>query len=214
MRYSSLPLHWRRIFELEWLSVCEGSKAIAAVITDTDGRIISEGRNLTGECAVPNPAAAHAETEAIRGLDTARYPDKHSYTLHAGLEPCVMCMGTLVMGGIRRVEIAARDDFGGAMHMLDKSAFTRSKNIRVTWLGNELGDVQRGLQTIRELLYNTDRAKLSRMLNDFAVHNGAGVKAARDMVQSGMFTDKKPSQFTAQEVVDEVLRHIEMIKGE
>ncbi len=208
MQYGDLPAHWKRIFELEWQSVCEGSKAIAAVITDADGNIISEGRNMTGERTIPNPSAAHAETEAVRGLDTERFPDKHSYTLHAGLEPCVMCMGTLVMGGIRNVEIAARDDFGGAMHLLGKSDFTRNKNIRVTWLDNELGDVQRALQTIRELLYNTDSAKFSRMLADFAVHNSAGVKAAQDMVGRGMFSDKQPSDYTAEEVTDEALRLI------
>ncbi|MDO4864827.1 MAG: nucleoside deaminase [Ruminococcus sp.] len=208
MEYGKLPDCWKRIFELEWRSVCEGSKAIAAVITDTDGTIISEGRNMTGERTIPNPSAAHAETEAVRGLDTEKFPDKHSYTLHAGLEPCVMCMGTLVMGGIRNVEIAARDDFGGAMHLLGKSTFTKSKNIRVTWLDNELGDVQRALQTIRELLYNTDSAKLSRMLTDFAVYNAAGVKAAQDMVGRGMFTDKTPSDYTSEEVVSEVLRLI------
>ncbi len=214
VRWERLPEHWKRIFGLEWESVCEGSKAIAAVITDTEGNIISEGRNMICESGVPNPATAHAEAEAVRGLDVSRYPDKHSYTLHAGLEPCVMCMGTIVMGGIRNVEIAARDDFGGAMHLLDKSSFTRSKNVRVKWLDNELGDVQRALQTIRELLYNQDREKLGRMLRDFAVHNGAGVRAAQDMVRGGMFTDKKPSDCTAGEVVGEVLRRIETLKGE
>ena len=80
MRYAELPQHWQRIFALEWLSVCKGSKAIAAVITDENGNIISEGRNMTCERTVPNPAAAHAETEAIRNLDTSRFPDKHAYT--------------------------------------------------------------------------------------------------------------------------------------
>ena len=202
MRYAELPQQWQRIFALEWLSVCKGSKAIAAVITDENGNIISEGRNMTCERTVPNPAAAHAETEAIRNLDTARYPDKHAYTLYAGLEPCIMCMGTLVMGGIRRVVIAARDEFGGAMHLIGQSEFAARKGIRVTWLSDGLGDMQRAFQTVRELLYNDDPEKLGRMLRDFSVHNENGVRAAQTLVRSGRIVlpldpDAAPAVFDA-----------------
>ncbi len=114
MRYDELPIWWKRIFELEWESIREGSKAIAAVIVNENGAIISEGRNQISECNVPNPATAHAEAEAIRNLDVSKHPYPKTYTLYAGLEPCIMCMGTLVMGHIRNVVIAARDDYGGA----------------------------------------------------------------------------------------------------
>ncbi|MBQ8108012.1 MAG: nucleoside deaminase [Ruminococcus sp.] len=200
MSFEKLPRHWQRIFELEWLSVINGSKAIAAVITDEQGNIISEGRNMTGEAVVPNPAAAHAETEAIRGLDTSKYPHKHSYTLYAGLEPCIMCMGTLVMGGIRRVVIAARDDFGGAMELIRYSPFASGKNIQITWADNSLGDMQRGFQTIRELIYNEDPVKLGRMLEDFCVHNRTGVDAAKILVESGGFKSSALSGITAAQV--------------
>ena len=43
MRYQELDTYWKRIFELEWISLCEGSKAIAALIVSDDGTIISEG---------------------------------------------------------------------------------------------------------------------------------------------------------------------------
>ena len=36
-------------FELEWISLREGSKTISAVITDEMGKIISEGRNMISE---------------------------------------------------------------------------------------------------------------------------------------------------------------------
>ena len=208
MRFNDLPIHWKRVFELEWSSLCNGSKAIAAVITDADGNIVSEGRNMICEYKVPNPSTLHAETEAVRGLDVSRY-DKHSCTLYAGLEPCIMCMGTIVMGGIRKVEIAARDDFGGAMGLMDKSAFIRRKNMSVTWRDDILGDIQRGMQAVRELLYNTDPDKLTRMLDDFAVHNGAGVEAAKTLVRSGAFTERRPSDYSAEQAVDMLLELIE-----
>ncbi|SEK46201.1 nucleoside deaminase [Ruminococcus albus] len=208
MRFSELPKHWQRIFELEWISLCEGSKAIAAVITDDEENIISEGRNMTGEHNIPNPAAAHAETEAIRALDTEKYPNKWGYTLHAGLEPCVMCMGTLVMGGIRRVEIAARDDFGGAMKLIDMFEFSKNKGIQVTWLDDERGDMQRAFQTLRELYVGTDEEKLGRMMKDFSVYNKSGVDAAVRLWESGILTD--PRKFSAEEIFD---RLADIMKG-
>lgn len=188
MNYSDLPKHWQRIFELEWISVCEGSKAIAAVIADNDGNILSEGRNQISECNVPNPATAHAEAEAIRNLDVSRFPYPKTYTLYAGLEPCIMCMGTLVMGHIRNVEIAARDDFGGAMKLIELSDFARNKGIKVTWREDELGDMQRAFQTIRELLYNTDEGKKQRMLADFSFYNKLGVDAALQLFDENFFS--------------------------
>ena len=208
MKFEKLSLQWKRIFQLEWESLCEGSKAIAAVIADENGNIVSEGRNMISEYVVPNPATAHAETEAIRNLDILKYPDKKKYTLYAGLEPCVMCMGTLVMGGIRKIEIAARDDFGGAMALMEHSDFIRKKGIQVTWLDNELGDMQRAFQTIRELLYNEDKEKLQRMLADFSVHNKTGVKAAKALIDSGIFENKKPADFTAEEIFDKLAKSI------
>lgn len=188
MNYSDLPKHWQRIFELEWISVCEGSKAIAAVIADNAGNILSEGRNQISECNVPNPATSHAEAEAIRNLDVSRFPYPKTYTLYAGLEPCIMCMGTLVMGHIRNVEIAARDDFGGAMKLIELSDFARNKGIKVTWREDELGDMQRAFQTIRELLYNTDEGKKQRMLADFSFYNKLGVDAALQLFDENFFS--------------------------
>jgi len=200
MRYDKLPIPWKRIFELEWQSVCEGSKAIAAVIVNERGEIISEGRNQISECNVPNPATAHAETEAIRNLDISKYPYPKTYTLYAGLEPCVMCMGTLVMGHIRNVVIAARDDYGGAMNLIEYSDFIKRKNITITWLDNELGDMQRAFQTIRELLFNTNEEKKLQMLEDFSVHNKRGVESAIRLMEEGFFLNRGVMEIAVEEV--------------
>jgi len=205
MKYKELPIWWQRIFELEWQSICEGSKAIAAVIVDENGEIVSEGRNQISECTVPNPATAHAEAEAIRNLDVSKYPNPKKYTLYAGLEPCIMCMGTLVMGHIRNVVIAARDDFGGAMNLIDCSKFAKSKGIQITFLDDELGDMQRAFQTIRELLYSPDNDKRKFMLHDFSVYNKVGVIAAKGLVESGYFEGRALTEMSAEEVFDELM---------
>lgn len=206
MQYANLPIVWQRIFELEWEAVCEGSKAIAAVIVNEKGEIISEGRNQISECNVPNPATAHAETEAIRNLDVSKYPYPKTYTLYAGLEPCIMCMGTLVMGHIRNVVIAARDDFGGAMNLINYSRFAKKKGITITWLDNELGDMQRAFQTVRELIYNPDEEKKNQMLKDFSVYNKRGVDAAVRLVEDGFFSNRELKDIVAGEVFDALIK--------
>ncbi len=54
MRYEDLDDIWKSIFELEWESLCNKSKAIASVITDENGNLISTGRNKIGEYTIPN----------------------------------------------------------------------------------------------------------------------------------------------------------------
>ena len=209
MRYQELDTYWKRIFELEWISLCEGSKAIAALIVSDDGTIISEGRNKIGEEGIPNPRVSHAEVEAIRNLDINKYPYVKTYTLYAALEPCPMCMGTMVMGGIRNIVIGAKDNHGGAMNLIEHSDFLRSKNINITWMPQEYGDVQRGFQALKELLYNTDEERLDRMMDDFSVYNKKGVIAAKELLFEGLLKVKTPASYSAEEIFDRLMTIIE-----
>lgn len=206
--FKDLPRPWQRVFELEWESVCRGSRAIAAVITDRSGEIISEARNRTGERLDPNPKTAHAENTAVGAIDTSLHPDLWACTLYAGLEPCLMCMGTIVMGGIRHIEIGAKDSFGGAMKLIDLFDFARAKNIEIVWRDGEFGDIQRGLQALRELLYCTDSSRLDRILADFSELNRPGVEAARAIVSDGTFDHRDLSSFTAEEIYNKLVSYI------
>ena len=207
MRYEDFDDIWKSIFELEWESLCNKSKAIASVITDENGNIISTGRNKIGEYTIPNPRVCHAETEAVRNLDVSIYPNMKQYTLYAALEPCPMCLGTIVMGGIRRIVIGAHDDHGGAIELLGKSRFLSSKNVEVIWMPQIYGDIQRGLQTIKELLYNEDKAKLEKMLTDFSVYNSFGVNAAKKLVENGLFVDLQKCRL--ENVINQMIKLIE-----
>ena len=209
MRYQELDTYWKRIFELEWISLCEGSKAIAALIVSDEGEIISEGRNKIGEATIPNPRVSHAEVEVIRNLDIEKYPNVKTYTLYAALEPCPMCMGTIVMGGIRNVVIGAQDAYGGAMGLLEQSEYLKRKNINVIWMPQEYGDVQRGFQALKELLYNTNEELLERMMADFSVYNKRGVLAAKELVEEGYFKDKAPDSYGVEEIFDKLMMVME-----
>lgn len=212
MKYSDLDVYWKRIFELDWQSVCEGSKAIAALIVDEKGNVISEARNQVGEKSIPNPRVCHAETECIRNLDISKYPNLKSYTLFCALEPCPMCMGTAAMSGIHNFVIACKDDYGGAMELAKYNKLLQRRNFNITWLPQEFGDIQRGFQFIKELLYESNESKLVEIEEDFSVYNSAGVKAAKMIFANGWFKIKKPSEYTAGQIFDELSKIIQEMK--
>ena len=208
MVFAELSRPWQRVFELAWLSLCEGSKAIGAVIVNEEGEIVSEGRNRIYEGCIPNPAVWHAEVEAVRNLDVMRFPNPKAYTLYAGLEPCPMCMGTLVMGHIRHVVIGAPDAYGGAMDLLNHSPFLRKKRVRVTKAPEEYGHMQRAFQTLWELMYHGTEEKTEFKLQDFAVYNKAGVDAAKKLLEDGYFEGKILTEISAEEVFDELAKRL------
>ena len=208
MKYNDLDVYWKRIFELDWQSVCEGSKAIAALLTDENGNIISEARNQVGEQSIPNPRVCHAETECIRNLNISKYPNLKAYTLFCALEPCPMCMGTAAMSGIHNFVIACKDDYGGAMELAKYNKLLQRRNFNITWLPKEFGDIQRAFQFLKELLYESNTTKLQEIEEDFSVYNADGVKAAKEIFENGWFKNKKPSEYTAEQIFDEVSRII------
>ena len=209
MKYEELDNHWKRIFELSWESVCHGSKAISALLIDENGIILTEGRNRTGEFNCPNPRLSHAETECIQKLDISKHYLVKTYTLICALEPCPMCMGTAAMSGIRKFIIGCKDDYGGAMRFSNGNKLLLSRNIQVTWMPQFYGDMQRAFQYIKELIYEKRKEKLEEILADFMVYNKAGVMAAKSIFDDGWFTDKKPEDYSVNEIFNELSARIE-----
>ena len=119
-----------------------------------------------------------------------------------------MCVGTLAMSGLRKIVIATRDDFGGSMNLVQYSPFMKRKNFEIIFLDNELGEMQRAFQIIRELLYNADDIKLGRILADFSVYNKRGVDAALTLVKEGFFAGKNLNEIPVGEVFDELAKRL------
>ena len=97
---------WKVAFHNGWISFINGSIPIGAVIVDETDNIISTGRNRLFENTNLNSKIAHAETECLQNLDINKYPNVKQYTLYTSMEPCPMCMGTIVMSNVRKVKIA------------------------------------------------------------------------------------------------------------
>ncbi|MDR3578546.1 MAG: tRNA adenosine(34) deaminase TadA [Oryzomonas sp.] len=100
------------------LAIAEAVKArakeevpIGCVIV-RDGKIVARGHNLRESAQDP---AAHAELIAIRKasrkLDSWRLLDT---TLYVTLEPCIMCMGAIILARIPTVVFGCHDPKGGA----------------------------------------------------------------------------------------------------
>ena len=100
------------------LAIAEAAKArakeevpIGCVIV-RDGKIIARGHNLRESAQDP---AAHAELIAIRKaarkLASWRLLDT---TLYVTLEPCIMCMGAIILARIPTVVFGCHDPKGGA----------------------------------------------------------------------------------------------------
>lgn len=75
----------------------------------------------TGENAVVYPEynpGRHAEIEAIRSVPVHLWSQAKDMTLYTTLEPCIMCMSTIILHGIGRVVFGANDKLGGGSCLL------------------------------------------------------------------------------------------------
>ncbi|NLK87379.1 MAG: nucleoside deaminase [Clostridiaceae bacterium] len=142
---------WKIAFSQGWESFKKGSIPIGAVITDEIGNIISVGRNRMYESGTLNPRIAHAETVCLQNLDISKYPNVKQYTLYTAMEPCPMCFGTIVMSNFRKIKVAARDSYCGAVYLSEQDPYIKSKNMQIEFESGLLQDIQIVLQAYFEL---------------------------------------------------------------
>jgi tRNA(adenine34) deaminase len=132
--WSELSPAWQACFELAWEAYCNDCIPIGAVVTDHNGIVLTRGRNRIFEKAKPGgvngSALAHAEVEALRGLDLDAV-DPHVCALYTTTEPCPMCLGTFYMSGLRTLHYAARDPWAGSINLLGSTWYLARKPIQV-----------------------------------------------------------------------------------
>lgn len=108
-------LHLHRAVNLALEAERLGNLPIGAVIT-MGGEVIAEAGN---SILVPfyHPGR-HAEMEALGRVPTELWPRSREMTCYTTLEPCLMCMGAMLLHGVGRIVFGARDSEGGAGEML------------------------------------------------------------------------------------------------
>jgi len=102
----------RAAFEQALISYHEGGLPIGAVMVE-NGAIISAGHNRRVQDGDPT---AHGEMDCLRKAGRrARYD---SVTLYTTLSPCMMCTGTVLQFGIKRVVVGEDRNFPGNIALL------------------------------------------------------------------------------------------------
>jgi tRNA(Arg) A34 adenosine deaminase TadA len=101
---------------LAWAAYGAGSIPVGAALVDGRGRVVARGRNRIYEQSAPpnelaNSLLAHAEVNALVGLDPARRYEDH--LLYTALEPCLLCVGATVMATVGEIRYAGADPYGG-----------------------------------------------------------------------------------------------------
>jgi tRNA(Arg) A34 adenosine deaminase TadA len=104
-----------------WEAYSVGTIPVGAVVADSDGVVVSRGRNriLDPEAhatQLGRTRLAHAEINALLELDASRTYE--SFTLYTALEPCHLCLAAAFSARVGRVSFAGEDPYGGAVGKL------------------------------------------------------------------------------------------------
>lgn len=204
--WKDLTREWQLTFELTWEAFKNGSIPIGAMITDAEGTVLIAGRNEMGENKIPNYRTAHAETFCVRNLDIKKYPNFKDYHLYTTMEPCPMCMGVIIMGGIRKIHVAAKDRYCGALHYLDYDPYMQSKQVKVWLEDGEMGSVQIVQQAYHEhrRYAGEDSVVFKKIAEDYPREVALGRELFQDR-----FLDKCAEKDLAYgEVYDAILRKL------
>ncbi len=110
-----------------------GNLPIGAVIT-LEQEIIGRGRNAIWQ---PNRRLyRHAEIEALKSIPEELLAQSKTMTLYTTLEPCLMCMGAILLYGIGTVIYGASDPYGGACPVADSlPPFFIDRLSKTKWIG-------------------------------------------------------------------------------
>ena len=123
----------RRAIALALQAESEGNLPVGAVIT-LDSDIVAEGRSAIW---IPEfDATRHAEMEALRAIPDALWDSSQEMALYTTLEPCLMCMGSILLHRIGKVVYGSADSYGGALSVVPNlPPYFRQRMEDTQWIG-------------------------------------------------------------------------------
>lgn len=206
--WKDLSKEWQAAFEEAWAAFCSGSVPIGAALFDRDGQLVFRDRNRCAEAGTVNRRISHAEANLLRKVDTDRSGDLRSMKLYTTMEPCPMCMGTIVMANIRDIDYAAADDYCGAVHLLRDDAYMNAKHTKYRHMGGEHELFQLTIQSYYELK-RIDEGHTDVVLKDFRKSNPRAVAIAEKLYQ-----DKLLDRWSKEKEVSGVFDAVCAMNGE
>lgn len=187
--WNKLDRPWKESISLAWDAYKKGTIPIGCVVINKEGEIISKGQNqifdLAGESPLAGTNMAHAEMNALFGLNETKHPDIRSYILYTTMEPCPMCFGTAVMMNIRNIYYAADDGFAGATSLNQKLDYIKRKNINIIKIGGELEAFQLILQLAYE--YKRKHPRIESLLSKWREVNNIAIDIGKELNESEYF---------------------------
>lgn len=91
-----------------------GDRPVGAVIVH-DGKIVARGSNTS---ATDRSNLSHAELKALLACAPYLYDHGTECVIYTTVEPCVMCLGAIVMANIRNIVFGMRDDLVGGQPLI------------------------------------------------------------------------------------------------
>lgn len=210
--WSGLSEPWRVSLEEAWASWSAGSAGIGAVVVDSEGAIVSRGRNRSLESpsepgVLAGTLVAHAEMNALAGVPLGRTP---GLTLYTTLEPCLMCAATMVMLKVGRVRYAASDPmFHGVRDALSAHPFCEGRiPVHDGPFPGPIGVFARILPLTTAVFWGTDA------LETYRRQTPSVVELAETIVADGGLADLAQAGASAVEAVASLWEVLEVRGGE
>ena len=198
---------WQAAFEEMWESFRAGSTPIGAVLCDEAGAIVLRDHNRNGEMQTLNKRIAHAEANLLKRLDTLKY-EPRIMTLYSTMEPCPMCMGTILMSNIKKVRYAAADTYCGMTHLLTIDPYYIDKRVDCVHEAGDLEGVQLTVQSYFELRY-IERGNSDKVFAKFAEHCPQAAEVARRLYETKWLDAMEREGTPIGEIFDYILREIQ-----
>ena len=145
-------------FEKAWEAYRNQTNPIGVAILNANNVLMATGQNqiyTDGDGIIKFHQIAHAEINAILKLSEITDQNIHrhirSFTLYSTMEPCPLCFGAIVMGSIKRVKYAARDNYAGATGLNECLDYIKNKKIQIHGPYEDLELVQIAIHVCYEL---------------------------------------------------------------
>jgi tRNA(adenine34) deaminase len=136
-------------------ALSEGEFPVGCVIVYQDRILVSGSR--TGTAGDPANEIDHAEMVALRRLvELDETADKTKITLFTTMEPCLMCLGALVLSGIGEIVYAYEDVMGGGTRCDLTKLTPLYKNFKLSIVQNVLRD--ESLKLFKAFFQNPENA--------------------------------------------------------
>lgn len=204
--WNDLSPIWKIAFKEAWDAFSSGSPPIGAVLCDSEGNVLLSDHNRNNEPLTLNKRTAHAEANILHRLDTSKF-DPKSLTLYSTMEPCPMCMGTILMSNIKRVRYAAADDYCGMTRLLQSDPYYSSKNVSCVPENGEHERFQITIQAYFELGY-IERGAGTQVFDKFMESCPSAAKGAKQLYAEKWLDNAVNSHKDVSEVYDHIMSYL------